>query len=179
LVLWKKLTIPLLAIVLLIPAACNRQETSSIWSYSPFLPPGTEGYTVAPVEHWHINATADQVARLEKRWGRNITFGTLLKEVFPEKVNEIPGVFITYPLKIEWPASSVNWDQTVSGGYRTVVTGVKIVSGSPEPDQRPVIEGSYGFHFYIGKHSLEFEPELPSPDSGGIPYYFISIYIPE
>ena len=162
--------------------ACSSSTISSFPSHDPsFLLPGEvgyeEGYTIIPVQHRKISATEEQVEQLSELWGKSITFRDLMYEVFPEVAEELPGELLGYPLKIQWPTSSIDWNQTLYDGYVTTVTGTTITSGLSESDSYPRIEGAYGFYYFIGKAHLESLPKIPSRNTNGIPYYFVSIYI--
>ena len=100
-----------------------------------------------------------------------------MNDIFPEAAEEMPKELLSYPLKIQWPTSSVDWDKTLYDGYVTSVTGAIITSGTPESNLHPGIEGAYGFYYFIGKANLEALPKIPSRDATGIPYYFLSIYV--
>lgn len=114
---------------------------------------------------------------MSELWGKNITFSDLMYEIFPEVAVELPKELLGYPLTIQWSTSSVDWNKTLYDGYVTTVTGATITSGISDSNAPPKIEGAYGFYYFIGKANLEALPKIPSHDTTGIPYYFVSIYV--
>lgn len=165
--------------ILFLASGCGGATPSPVPHSSPFVPPGAHGYEVVPVQHWTIAAGQDQADLISQRWGRSITLGELINRVFPDAAKELPAAIASCPLEIRWPTPSVDWQQTLSGGFIDSVSGTTIARGAPETAPRPTIDGTYGFHYFIGRRSLESPPELASPESPGIPFYFLSIYVPE
>jgi hypothetical protein len=171
-----------LTLIVLFVNACSSSIISSFPSHTPsFLFPREvgyeEGYTITPIQHWKMSATEEQVEQISELWGKSITFSDLMNDVFPEVAKELPGELLGYPLKIQWPTSSIDWNKTLYDGYVTTVTGATITSGTPESIVHPGIEGAYGFYYFIGKAHLEALPKIPLSTANGIPYYFVSIYI--
>jgi hypothetical protein len=165
--------------ILVFASACTAQKASPIPASSPFLPPGTKGYTVNPTQHWRLYATPEQTEQLSEYWGKSTSIGDLLDRMFPDTAREMPAALLGNSLMINWPGTSVDWQQTLTGGFISSFSSATIASFGQETYTRPTINGTFGFYYYIGKESLDKPPQIAARDNGGIPYYFVSIYISE
>jgi hypothetical protein len=176
---YKDIVIAAILEILVFVSACTAQKISPIPSSSPFLPPGTKGYEVNPTQHWRLYATREQTEQLSKYWGKTTSIGDLMDRMFPETAKEMPAALLGNSLMINWPDTSVDWAHTLTGGLISSFSSATIASSGQETYTRPTINGTFGFYCYIGKESLDKPPQIAARDNGGIPYYFVSIYISE
>lgn len=175
----KNIVITIILGIIIFIFACTMPKISPIPSSSPFLSPGAIGYTVTSTQHWRLYANHEQTDQISKYWGKSVSLGGLLDRLFPDIAKEMPAALLGHSRMIDWPVTSVDWEQSVTGGFIGSFSSATIVSSDQETDTRPTISGTFGFYYYIGKENMYEPPKVANRDNGGIPYYFVSIYISE
>jgi len=135
---------------------------------SPELP-GPPGPEIEPEHYWRVQANEEQLQRIRELWGKDMTVGEFLEEVYPQALNEMPKdiVRFLFRLKVNWPTPSMDADHPLFGGIAGTIT-----SGNKAPAK----EKSFSFTYYLGKQSMEELPRQFQNSSDSQEMYHISIY---